>query len=66
MLYTSFSSAYVAMKLMNNFKIRHSISELVIAWCPTQDYEQFSSAFQVYHSKVEWNQFFNAEKDADK
>ena len=54
------------MKLMNNFKIRHSISELVIAWCPTQDYEQFSSAFQVYHSKVEWNQFFNAEKDADK
>ena len=53
-LFTSFPSAYVAMKLLNSFSLRRSLSLLSVQWCPTQDYDSFSHAFQLYHSKVEW------------
>lgn len=54
-LYTSFPSAYVAMKLLNGFNLRHSLSELVVYWCPTQDYDNISHVLSPYHSKVEWS-----------
>ena len=53
-LYTSFPSAYVAMKLLNGFTLRHSLSELSVHWCSPGDYELMSQILPVYHSKVEW------------
>ena len=55
--FTSFSSAYVAMKLLNGFTIRYSLAQLYVSWCAHPDYDHFSSLLSDYHSKVEWNVF---------
>lgn len=53
--YTSFCPAYIAMKLLNNFLLRHSGSTLKVEWCPAEDYSGFSYLLNDYHAKIEWS-----------
>jgi hypothetical protein len=52
--YTSFSSAFVAMKLLNNFSLRHSPAELCVEWCSADSYCEIGHILPEYHPQVEW------------
>lgn len=50
--FLSFTSAFVALKIMHNFSIRHSFAYLQVNWLQADEYHIITHTLGSYHNKI--------------